>query len=122
MAAERAAGRGFLPTPRQTEKQFQASVVRYAELMGWRTWSDRATNRRRRCPGCGAWTAGARNAAGLPDLILVRRPRLVWVELKSDRGTLRPEQTVWLEELRASGQEVYLWRPSDWETIERVLR
>jgi hypothetical protein len=54
-----------------------------------------------------------RNVAGLPDLILIRRPRVVWAELKAEGGTVTEAQQAWLDDLQASGQEVYLWRPSD---------
>jgi hypothetical protein len=107
--------------PRMTEREWMAQVVRYAKLMGWKAWHDAATNRRRRCASCGAWSAGARNPAGLPDLILVRRPRLVWVELKADRGALSDAQREWIESLRACGQECYVWKPKDWSQVERIL-
>lgn len=97
-------------------------VLAYARLMGWTAWHDAATNTARRCGSCGTIRRTPRNAAGLPDLILVRRPRVVWAELKSERGRLTDEQKAWLADLGASGQECHVWRPSDWPTIERVLR
>ena len=64
-----------------------------------------------------------RSYAGFPDVILVRPPRLVVAELKSERGRLRSEQRVWLEALAACGIETHVWRPSDWLSgaIEAVL-
>lgn len=93
--------------PKISEAQFQAQVIRYARMMGWTVWHDHDSRR---------------NAAGLPDLILVRRPRLVWAELKSARGRVTPDQRAWIEELRACGQDARIWRPDDWPEIERVLR
>lgn len=91
-----------------SERAFQASVVDLAELRHWRVWHDQDSRR---------------NAAGMPDLILLRPPRLLFVELKTDRGRLRPEQREWLDELgRCPGVEVHVWRPGDWPTIEEVLR
>lgn len=107
---------------RMTEGQWQKQVIQYATMMRWRVWHDNATNAPRRCPSCGEARRLPRNRSGLPDLILVRRPRVVWVELKADRGRLTDEQAAWLGDLRASGQEVYLWRPNDWPVVERVLR
>jgi hypothetical protein len=113
-----------------TERQFQAQVLRYAALRGWHVWRDRATNQRTTCAGCraplrcaacGERPRPVRNDAGHPDLILVRRPRWIWVELKGPRTPTTPEQKAWLAELRACGQEAYLWRPDDWPTIEKVL-
>jgi hypothetical protein len=111
-----------LGAPKQSERAFMAQVGRYATLMKWRVWHDNATNAPRRCRSCGEVQHLPRNRSGLPDLILVRRPRVVWVELKADRGKLSDEQRAWLDDLRASGQEVYLWRPNDWSEAERVLR
>lgn len=106
----------------QSERAFQAQVTAYARLMGWRVWHDNATNAARRCGSCGAGLHLPRNASGLPDLILVRRPRLVFAELKAERGRTTLAQAAWLAELRACTQEAYLWRPSSWQEIERVLR
>jgi hypothetical protein len=110
------------PVLRVTEQSFERQVIAYAEIMGWRIFKDRATNMPRACKACKAPIRTARNVAGLPDLILVRRPRVVWAELKSERGTLSDEQRDWLAALRDCEQETYVWKPSDWELIERVLR
>jgi hypothetical protein len=58
-------------------------------------------------------------AKGLPDLVLARNGVTLLVELKSERGRVRPEQAAWIE---ASGG--YVWRPSHWLAgdVERVLR
>jgi hypothetical protein len=106
----------------QTERAFQASVLAYARMMGWQAFHDNATNAPRRCSACGVTRSLPRNVAGMPDLILIRRPRIVWAELKSERGKLTDDQRAWIEELRACGQAVYVWRPSDWREVERVLR
>lgn len=107
--------------PKLTEARFQKQVVDLARLLHWRVWHDNATNTPRRCSNCGQVRHGPRNAAGLPDLILVRQPRLIWAELKTDSGDVSPEQWSWLEDLAASGQECYIWRPSQFEQIQRIL-
>lgn len=108
-------------SPRLDERRFQKQVTDLATLLGWRHWHDAATNAPRRCSSCGAVRRGPRNASGLPDLILIRRPRLIWAELKTDDGDVTPDQWSWLQDLAAAGQEVYLWRPSHWSQIERIL-
>jgi hypothetical protein len=122
----------FLDTaPKLTERRFMRQVVELAGLLGWRAWHDAATNQRSTCRTCKAPLACrqcgqlqpvVRNAAGLLDLILIRRPRVIWAELKSDRAKLTPSQLTTFCELRASGQEAYVWRPSDLEKITRILR
>lgn len=64
-----------------------------------------------------------RDNPGMPDLIVVGTTT-VFVELKSMRGKLRPEQKTFMTALRDSGQHVLLWRPEHLfdGTIDRVLR
>jgi hypothetical protein len=59
---------------------------------------------------------------GYPDLTLVRGGRMVFAELKAQDGRLSAEQTAWLDALKQTKAEVYVWKPSDWPTIKRVLR
>lgn len=92
--------------PKQSERDWQATVLQYAALRGWRAYHNPDSRR---------------STAGFPDLVLVRRPHVVFAELKSDTGRLRPEQVTWLDELRACGVTAVVWRPSDWPHVERVL-
>lgn len=95
-------------TVRITEKQFQQQVIDLARLCGFRVYH--------------TWLS-IRSAAGFPDLVLARPPRLIFAELKSDRGALTPAQHDWLTALRCcAGVEVYVWRPADWEQIVAVLQ
>jgi hypothetical protein len=62
------------------------------------------------------------DGAGWPDLVLVRPPRLIFAELKSDTGKVRPQQSQWLDVLRLLPQaETFLWRPCDWDSIVETL-
>lgn len=105
----------------QSEASFQAQVVALARLTGWTAWHDAATNAPRRCQACGDVRRGPRNEAGLPDLLLIRGDRLLWVELKSQAGSTSPEQREMIGRLRAAGQTVLIWRPSNWPEIEKEL-
>jgi len=93
--------------PPISEEQFQEQVIALAKLFGW-TWHHERDARR--------------STAGYPDLTLMRQPRLLFVELKTNVGRVRPEQKHWLAGLAACGLETYLWRPRDWPTIEATLR
>ncbi len=64
-----------------------------------------------------------RSAPGFPDLVLVRPPRLLFVELNTATRRLRPEQCEWLDALAecSSAPEVHLWRTSSWNEIEATL-
>jgi hypothetical protein len=71
----------------------------------------------------GKWATPLQGDAGLPDLILCKPPRLLFAELKRERGRVSEAQADWLDALsRCSGVEVYLWKPSDWEFIVRILQ
>lgn len=93
----------------ETERDFQRWVTDLATWFGWRWWHD---------------VDSRRNFAGLPDLILARRGRLIFAELKRQQGQVRPEQAEWLAVLGSigGGVEVHLWRPADRAEIERILR
>jgi hypothetical protein len=97
--------------PKQTERSFQAQVVKLAELLGWRVYHTL------RSEG---------SAAGFPDLVLVRarhpKPRVLFIEIKAQRTPVTDDQKAWLLELRACGQEAYLFRPSSWSAVEKLLR
>jgi hypothetical protein len=82
-----------------TEAQLQTAVLELAALFKWRHYHTHDSRR---------------SAAGFPDLVLVRPPDVLYVELKSDKGRLTPEQTAWLQDLEKAGQEVHIWRPADW--------
>lgn len=90
----------------ETEARFQAAVMDLARWRKWRVWHDHDSRR---------------NAAGLPDLLLVRGDRLIFAELKSRRGRVRPAQREWLAALGQTAAEVRVWRPTDWDEIVRVL-
>lgn len=91
--------------PDLSEAQWQSQVIQLAKLRGWayyHTVDSRKSNR------------------GFPDLVLVRE-RVVYAELKQEKGRVRPEQKDWFDLLTLAGQEVYLWRPSDLEMVDKVL-
>lgn len=93
-------------TPALSERQWQAQVLRLAGLHGWMAHHTHDSRR---------------SQPGFPDLVLVRAGRLIFAELKTDTGRLRPEQAVWLDELQRTPAEVYVWRPADVDAVVAVL-
>ena len=105
------------------ERELQDNVIECARFMGYTLIYH--THNSRHSP------------SGFPDLVLIRPQspfdwRCIYIELKSEKGNLtkwdpkQPNQTSqeeWIEGLEACGQEVYVFRPSDWLSghVETVL-
>lgn len=90
-----------------SEKKLEGWVKELAKLFGYRYYH--------------TWRS-LHSPAGFCDCVLVRPPRLIFAELKSDRGKLTPEQEAWLDVLsRCPGVEVYLWKPDDFQDISDIL-
>lgn len=101
----------------QSEAQFQAAVTSLATLRGWRWMHIRPGLNERgryRTPVSGSL------GPGWPDLVLVKGRRLLFVELKAERGKVTGLQEEVLAVLNEVGM-VYVWRPSDWPLILEVL-
>lgn len=60
---------------------------------------------------------------GFPDLLLMRGPELVILELKSETGKTTPEQDAWLDRWRkvSSARYVGVCRPRDEAEVRRIL-
>ena len=105
-----------------SESEFQQTVVELARALGWIV----------------GFTHDARKSEpGEPDLRMVHKEqgRVLFIELKSEKRKLTkgrwnkagtrwlPGQQDWAEALDACpGVESYLFRPSDWDEIEAVLK
>ena len=92
-----------------TEKQFTGQIEGLLELFNWdysHTYEQTHYARR--------------STKGFPDYVAARE-RVIYFELKSDKGTLSWEQAEWLARLRDCGQEVYVWWPEDFELAKTIL-
>lgn len=92
-----------------SERQLMTAVLELAGLFGWRSYHTHDSRR---------------STPGFPDLVMVRGPRLLLVELKTEKGRLAPAQLQWLDDLTATSAEVFTWRPAQWlnGAIEKALR
>ncbi len=93
-----------------TEAQFQAMVENLASMQGW-LYNHNYDSRK------------STKGGGLPDLIMVREGRVIFAELKRQKGKTTERQQLWLWSLSVcDGVESYLWRPSDWNDIQEILK
>lgn len=120
------------------EAAFLRYVTDVARRFGWSCWHVPAPMRATK-----AGFVGAKEAAGLPDLLLIHDdpPRLVFAELKGTGGKLSDEQRDFLRAAQAvsriavepltpshypgEGERVvgvYVWMPGDELLIEGILR
>lgn len=91
-----------------TEQEWMGTVLDAARLFGWSVYHTYDSRK---------------SQPGFPDLILVRGPRMLVIELKTERGKVRPEQVDWLARL-AEVREVTVMvaRPSQWDAVLAQLR
>lgn len=104
------------------EKDFMRQVINLAKFYGWKVAHFGASVR---VVGKDRTFVGDRDSTGFPDLVLVRGERLIFAELKAEKGKVSPAQTAWLVSLTGHSdrpREVYLWYPKDWKIIEETLK
>lgn len=102
--------------PAETEASFQDAVLQLAAVRGWLCAHFRPARTN------GSWRTPIQGDAGFPDIVLVRPPRTLFIELKSERGRLEPAQERWIFRLQqCPGVEAHVLRPSQWDLVERLL-
>lgn len=108
--------------PHMTEAELQSVVIELAQLKGWLVHHDRPARTAK------GWRTPIQGTPGFPDLVLARNGRVIFAELKSERGAMRGDQLRWMRELavedvRGADVELEVWRPEDWRngTIEEAL-
>ena len=96
------------PMLEMTEKQWQSQVVQLAKQWGWRVFHPYLS---------------IKSAPGFPDLHLSHEARrqVIYAELKREKGKLTERQGEYLDHLRACGQQVFVWRPSDLDEVIEIL-
>lgn len=88
-----------MPLPEITEEQFQNQILAYVRargLLAYHTYNSR------------------RSVPGWPDLAIVGARGVLFRELKREKGKVSPDQQFWISALGDAGQDVGVWRPSDW--------
>ena len=92
-----------------TEADLREQIRTLCKLYGWLMY----------------FTWNSRNSpSGFPDLVLVnpQQKRIIFAELKTERGRISIRQFEWLKSLADCGQEAYTWRPDDINRITWLLQ
>ena len=96
------------PKIKTSEKDFRQMVCELARLLKWEYYF--------------TWLS-IHSPSGFLDLVLVKPPQIIFVELKTDVGKLSSNQKRWIELLEACGCDVRIWRPMMWdEIVDRLKR
>lgn len=89
------------------EKEWQNFVLEAAATFGWYVYHTYDSRR---------------SHPGFPDLVLVKPPRVIFAELKTEKGIVKPAQWEWHAALvECTGVDTYLWRPSDRDEVVEIL-
>jgi hypothetical protein len=99
-----------------SEAKLLECVLDLARLYGWRSFHARPamTARGYRTPVQG-------DGKGFPDLILLKPPKTLAVELKATGKNPTEAQRIWLEKFYQASAGGLTWRPADWHSGE-ILR
>lgn len=106
------------------EAQFQQWVIKRAIECGWLVYHTPAVPVMPTKLSMKRYFTPIQGHKGFPDLVLCHRETgiVIFAELKTQRGTIKPHQRIWHNTLRLNPQNrFYLWRPSDYEEINRIL-
>lgn len=87
------------------EKEWQQQVVALLHVLGYRCYHTHDSRR---------------SQPGFPDIVAVR-DRVVYLELKREKGVVADKQRDWLGALHRAGAEVYVARPRHFDKLAAVL-
>ena len=90
-----------------SEKELQDRILELCDWLGLLAFHDNDSRKNRR---------------GFPDLVIAGSKGTIFAELKNETRKATVEQVEWLDRLRQSGEEAYLWRPNNWEEIVGCLK
>lgn len=94
--------------PHVTEQALQATIVAAAQRLHWKVYHTYDSRK---------------SAPGFPDLALVKDGKLIFIEAKTESGTLSQEQGEWLTALRlVPGVMVLVCRPVSLDDCLEVLK
>lgn len=100
------------------EREWQKQVERWLDVYGY--WWMHIPSNVIVCTRCGHKNyRGIKR--GFPDILAIKPPHILWIELKRERGQLEPEQTQVGQMLLACGQRWIHARPRDRESLLNLI-
>jgi VRR-NUC domain len=100
------------------EKSLQKDVEEALDVHGW--WWMHVPSNVIVCPKC-RWKIFRGIAKGFPDILAIRPPHILWIELKTETGQLRPDQRRVGKMLQDCGQTWIHARPRDREQLLAMI-
>jgi len=104
------------PSEVWAERALQRAVCEALDVLGYRWCHFRPARTER------GWRTPLSGSPGFPDVVAVRGGRVLFIELKGERGRVSEAQALWLEALAETPAEVFIWKSGDWPAIEEALR
>jgi hypothetical protein len=99
---------GTAASGKMTEKAWQAEVVKLAQMLGWTVVH---------------WRYHLGMEDGFPDLECFHPQHgVIWLELKTYRGTVSAAQVAWIDRIRASGNRAWVLYPDDTDALLAILQ
>ena len=94
--------------PNLSEKKYQAMVLKTARELGWLVYHTYDSRR---------------SQEGFPDLVMVKPPHVLFVELKSADGERDVDQLEWGDNLERCDQVEYREnKPAQWDELVELLQ
>ena len=95
-----------------TEDELLTAITDAATYLGWRWFHIRRSDLARQM-----------GHSGFPDLVLARKGRVLFMELKSEKGGIAPDQHAWMDALDSPERYVtaIIARPSQLDYVLRML-
>lgn len=100
------------------EKPWQQQVEGWLDLYGY--WWMHIPSNVIVCPRC-KWKIFRGIQKGFPDILAIKPPYILWIELKTEQGQLKPEQKQVGTMLEACGQRWIHARPRDRESLLNLI-
>ena len=108
-----------MPRSTESEADFQSWVTDMLLTYGWRQIFEDLPLRKCACGRCNP----PPRKRGHPDLEIVRGERLMFMELKSEKGKVQPEQREVIAALRdVKDVHAGIYRPIDRDHLQDLLR